>query len=130
MERASSLVRKLSGGMITGEQLALAAWPDAVGRKIALHTHAAKLVRTRLVVEVEDAVWQRQLFSLSKHIVSNLSRALGPGLVDDIEFRIVPRRREPALARASVPTMVDDADSIADPVLRGIYKLSRKKAQA
>src|SRR5215471_2594813 len=68
MERASSLVRKLSASMITSEELALAAWPDAVGKRIAAHTRAAKLVRTRLVVEVEDAVWQRQLFSLSRQI--------------------------------------------------------------
>jgi len=30
-----------------------------------------------------------------------------------------------------VPALVaDDADAIADPVMRGLYKLSRKKAQA
>jgi hypothetical protein len=50
--------------------------------------------------------------------------------VDDLEFRIVPRRREPVMARVSTPGLFDDADAIADPVLRGLYKLSRKKAQA
>jgi hypothetical protein len=110
--------------------MALAAWPDAVGKRIAGHTRAAKLVRTRLVVEVEDATWQRNLFSLSRHILHNLEKALGPGLVDDLEFRILPRRREPVVARSSVPTLLDDADAIADPVLRDLYKLSRKKAQA
>ena len=130
MERASSFVRKLSAGMITAEEMARAAWPDAVGKRIASRTRASKLVRTRLVVEVEDLTWQRQLFSLSRHILSNLHKALGPGIVDDLEFRIIPRRRDPALARTSVPTLFDEADSIADPVLRGLYKLSRKKAQA
>lgn len=130
MERASSFVRRLSRGIITPEEMALAAWPDAVGKRIAGHTRAAKLVRTRLVVEVEDATWQRNLFSLSRHILHNLEKALGPGLVDDLEFRILPRRREPVVARASVPTLLDDADAIADPVLRDLYKLSRKKAQA
>ena len=132
MERASSFIRKLklSGDMITGDELARAAWPEAVGKRIAAHTRAAKLVRTRLVVEVEDVTWQRQLFSLSRHILSNLEKSLGRGLVDDLEFRIIPRRREPVAARASVPGLFDDADAIADPVLRDIYKLSRKKAQA
>jgi hypothetical protein len=132
MERASSFIRKLklSGDMITGEELARAAWPEAVGKRIAAHTRAAKLVRTRLVVEVEDVTWQRQLFSLSRDILFNLERALGRGLVDDLEFRILPRRREPVAARASVPGLFDDADAIADPVLRDLYKLSRKKAQA
>jgi hypothetical protein len=88
------------------------------------------LVRTRLVVEVEDLVWQRNLFSLSRHILFNLQKHLGPGLVEDLEFRIVPRRRQPSVARASVPALLDEADAIADPVLRDLYKLSRKKAQA
>src|ERR1043165_4486873 len=132
MERAGSLIRKLrlSSDVISCEQLALAAWPDAVGKRIATHTRAAKLVRTRLVVEVEDLVWQRNLFSLSRHILFNLQKHLGPGLVEDLEFRIVPRRRQPSVARASVPALLDEADAIADPVLRDLYKLSRKKAQA
>jgi Dna[CI] antecedent DciA-like protein len=132
MERASSLIRglKLSGDVITAEEMACAAWPGAVGKRIAAHTRVAKLVRTRLVIEVEDAIWQRQLFSLCSQILRNLEKTLGHGLVDDLEFRIVPRRREPALARASVATMSDDADAIADPVLRDLYKLSRKKALA
>jgi hypothetical protein len=87
-------------------------------------------VRTRLVVEVEDAIWQRQLFSLSRHILHNIEKALGPGLVDDLEFRIIPRRLEPAMARASVPALLDEADGIDDPILRDLYKISRKKAQA
>jgi hypothetical protein len=133
MERASKLIRglRLSGDVITPEQLCCAAWPEAVGKKIAGHTHPAKLVRTRLVVEVEDRTWQRQLFTLTPHILNNLGKTLGPGLVDDLEFRIVPRRRQPELARQAVPGLLpDEADAIADPVMRGIYKLSRKKAQA
>ena len=133
MERASKLIRglRLSGDVITPEQLCCAAWLEAVGRKIAAHTRPAKLVRTRLVVEVEDRIWQRQLFALTPHILSNLDKTLGRGLVEDLEFRIVPRRREPMVARQATPALfADDADAIADPVMRGLYKLSRKKAQA
>jgi hypothetical protein len=132
MERASKLIRglRLSGEVITPEQLACAAWPQAVGKKIAGHTRAAKLVRTRLVVEVEDHTWQKQLFTLTPHILNNLEKTLGRGLVDDLEFRIVPRRREPELARAAMPALFDEADAISDPVMREIYKQSRKKAQA
>ena len=133
MERASKLIRglRLSGEVITPEQLAFAAWPEAVGKKIASHTRHSKLVRTRLVVEVEDHTWQKQLFALTHHILKNLNDTLGSGLVDDLEFRIVPRRREPEVARQSMPCLfTDDADAISDPVLRGIYKQSRKKALA
>jgi hypothetical protein len=134
MERASKLIRglRLSGEVITPEQLACAAWPEAVGKKIAGHTRAAKLVRTRLVIEVEDHTWQKQLFALTRDILKNLDKTLGRGLVDDLEFRIVPRRREPELARVAIPALfaADDADAISDPVLRDIYKQSRKRAQA
>ncbi|MGB9457581.1 MAG: DUF721 domain-containing protein [Bryobacteraceae bacterium] len=132
MERASKLIRglRLPGGMITEGDLACAAWPQAVGKRIAAHTRAAKLVRRRLVVEVEDQIWQRQLFVLSYHIVRNLERQLGPDVVEDLEFRVVPRRREPQRAAQSTPLTADEADSIADPVLRGLYKASRTRARA
>lgn len=133
MERASKVIRglKLSGEVISAGELACAAWPDAVGKRVATHTRAARLVRNRLVIEVEDAVWQRQMFALSPHILVNLARSLGTGFVEDLEFRVVPRRREPQQARQAVPSLfADDADAIADPVMRRIYKAARKKAQA
>ena len=133
MERASKLLRSLGlpSDTMSLEEMACASWAGAVGRKIASHTRAAKLVRTRLVVEVEDAIWQRQLFALTPHILKNLERSLGSGLVDDLEFRVVPRRREPQRAMAAAAGQsFDEADSIADPVLRGIYRASRKRAQA
>ncbi len=132
MERASKLIQRLrlSSHVIGAEELAIAAWPDAVGKKLAAHTRAARMVRSRLVVEVEDATWQRQLFTLSYQILRNLEKSLGPGLVEDVEFRVVPRRREPQRAQQATPALFDDADRIADPVMRGIYKASRKKAQA
>jgi hypothetical protein len=135
MERASKLIRQLthSGEIITPEQMALAVWPEAVGSKIAPYTRAAKLVRTRLVVEVPDQTWQRQLFSLTHFIVRNMTKALGAGVVEDVEFRVVPRRREPERARRMTPAaapLFDEADAITDSVMRGLYKVSRKKAQA
>lgn len=132
MERASKLIRGLGlRANLSPEELACAAWPQAVGRKIALHTRAAKLVRTRLVVEVEDKTWQRQLFALSRDILKNLEKNLGAGLVEDVEFRIVPRRREPQRAAEAMPGLfADEAAGIEDPVMRSIYKASRKKALA
>ena len=132
MERASRLIPglKLPGEGILAEDLARAAWNQAVGRKIAEHTRAARMVRSRLIVEVEDKTWQRQLFTLTSQILTNLARHLGPGIVQDLEFRIVPRRRGPDRAEHSSPRLGDEADSISDPVLRVIYKASRKKALA
>jgi hypothetical protein len=133
MERASKLIRglKLPGGTLSGEELACAVWPQAVGKKLAAHTRAARLVRTRLIIEVEDVTWQRQLNALSRHMISNLEQILGQGMVDALEFRVVPRRREPQRATAAMPAVfADDATAIADPVMRSIYRAARKKALA
>jgi hypothetical protein len=132
MERASKLIRGLGlpGETITPEEIACAAWAAAVGKKIATHTRPARLVRNRLIVEVEDRVWQRQLFALTSHILRNLEKSLGAGMIEDVEFRVVPRRREPQRADLPVPALFDEADGIADPVLRGIYRTSRAKALA
>src|SRR5512133_756211 len=100
MERASKLIRglRLPGDTLTADELARAAWANAVGKRIAAHTRAARLVRAKLIVEVEDRIWQRQLFALSGQILRNLTKTIGPGLVDELEFKIVPRRREPERA--------------------------------
>jgi predicted nucleic acid-binding Zn ribbon protein len=133
MERASKLIRQLhvAGEPVSNEQVACAAWPQSVGNKIASHTRAARMVRKRLVVEVEDRVWQRQLMTLSPQILSSLERNLGHGVVADLEFRVIPKRREPQRAAASIPLIAaDEADAIADPILRSLYKTSRKRSLA
>jgi predicted nucleic acid-binding Zn ribbon protein len=134
MQRASQIIgnissaskrRKSDDPLIDAEQIACAAWARSVGKKIAQHTRAAKLVRGRLVVEVEDAVWQRNLFTLTKHITSNLEKSLGTGIVTDIEFRIMPPRREPQRATASL--VCDESDLIADPGMRRLYRAARQR---
>lgn len=106
-----------------------AAWKKAVGKRIAEHTRAAKLVRDRLVVEVEDWLWQRNLMGLSRQILSNIEKTVGPGIVADIEFRIMPPRRGPKVATASAAafSLTDEANGIIDPVLRRIYRTKRQK---
>ena len=134
MERASKLIRglRLPCDPISAEELACAAWAEAVGRKIAAHTRAVRMVRTRLVVEVEDKTWQRQLLNLTPFIVCNLQKHLGAGVVDDLDLRVMPRRREPQRAVAAFRNSIDadEANAIADPVLRDLYRASRKKALA
>lgn len=135
MERASKLIRRLGlpGDTLNLEELACSAWPVAVGKRIAAHTRAVRMVRTRLIVEVEDHTWQRQLFALSGQILRNLEKSIGPGAVEDLEFRVVPRKRDPQReTRVAAPLLedADEADAIADPVLRGLYRASRKRAQA
>lgn len=131
MERASKVLGNLSlpEGTVTRESVACCAWAGAVGSKIAAHSRAVRLVRSHLIVEVEDAVWQRQLFILRRQICGKIEESVGAGVVEDIEFRVAPPRLGPKRACHST-THADEADAIADPVLRNLYKASRTRELA
>ena len=132
MERAAkSLARLKLSEAITPEDLARAAWPAAVGKRIASHASAKSLVRDSLIIEVEDAIWRKNLFQLRFQILAKLSEVLGSGVVKDVEFRVPTTRRPPQPAlRLSEKSAIDEADGIADPGMRIVYKQARKKASA
>lgn len=130
MERASRLIGKLTGP-IEVDDLARAAWPMAVGKKVAARTRPFRMVRSRLIVEVEDYIWKKQLLALSPQILRNLERHLGSGIVEDLEFRVTPPRRDVQRAEVAQPSLAfDEADDIADRTMRNLYKMARKKALA
>jgi hypothetical protein len=131
MERAGSLIRKIdrTRKCSSPEQLALAAWPSAVGKKIAVHTRAVGIFDGKLVIEVGDPIWQRQLSTLTGQILRNLERMTGESVVTTIDYRVrrermAPRREERRAGH------FDEAEEISDPVFRLIYKTARKKATA
>jgi predicted nucleic acid-binding Zn ribbon protein len=97
MERAARLIKnsKVSRQVLTEDDLARALWPAAVGKAIAAHTSRIKLVRATLLVEVEDAMWQQQLYRLSSQILDRLRKLTGSDSIKEIEFRIAIPRREP-----------------------------------
>ncbi len=139
MERASRLVRdkNISRELISEEQVVRAIWPSAVGKAISSHTQPAQIVRGTLIVEVEDAIWQRQLNSLSHQIVARVQKSLGNARIIDVEFRIAIPRRQPARVDSRQPDtsttsggVPDEANEIRDVTLKKVYQLSRKKATA
>ena len=136
MERAAKSLANLKlSGKLSGEEIARASWPGIVGKRLARHAVAASLVRDRLVIEVDDAVWQKQLFHLRFQILEKVQEVLGSELVRDLEFRIATPRRGPQQAatlagREPALPKPDESDRIKDPVLRILYKESRKKASA
>lgn len=125
MERAGPVIAKLRGlSGLPAEELALNAWPAAVGKRLAARARAVSLVRTSLIVEVEDAVWQQQLFQLRGPILQKLREVLGAEIVTGVEFRIGSPRRPPQRASAISP----NEDGIVDPVFRLVYAQSKRKA--
>ena len=133
MERASRLMGKLNfpGDSVSSQELVCAAWSLAVGKRIARHARAERMVRDKLIVGVDDAVWGRQLFGMSKMILSRLAESIGMGLVAELEFRVAPAKRGPQRAeRVSTNASQDEADRIEDPGMRSLYIQSRKKETA
>ena len=135
MERAGRLIGKLKipKEVLEPEALARTAWPVAVGRKIAAHARVSRLVRSTLVIECEDSIWQSHLYTLSGQIIGNLQSILGPSVVTSLDFRPMVPRRGPqtatvaAAATAGPAVAPDEADSIPDAVFRHLYKQSRKR---
>lgn len=123
--------------MISPERIACAAWKKAVGKNIALRTRALKMVRTTLVVEVEDELWRKNLWSLRQQILRNLEKSLGPEIVTDVELRIMPprlgpRREVESRLALEPPNGVskDESADIRDPGLRRIYEAARRRETA
>lgn len=135
MNQVNRIIAQWSGAsdVISHERVACATWKKAVGKKVAQHSRALKLVRTSLVVEVEDEIWRNNLWGLRSQILRNLERALGPDIVTALEFRVMPPRLGPqreTVSSFSLQAPVDEADAIADPGLRRIYKAARRRETA
>jgi predicted nucleic acid-binding Zn ribbon protein len=132
MERAGRTLAKMKlPDAVSSQDLAFAAWTSAVGKRVARHAWPKALVRGNLVVETEDAIWQKQLYHLRFQIMPKLLAILGDGIVRDLEFRTATPRRPPQAAQnltGSKPA--DEADRIEDSVFRLVYKQARKKASA
>jgi predicted nucleic acid-binding Zn ribbon protein len=133
MDRAGKFIRglKLGADSLSSEELVRAAWPYAVGSRIAAHARPVSVRRLengpQLVVEVEDDVWQSQLETMTGQILPRLREIAGRENVESIEFRLGVPRRMPQRAGQS-RSVPDEADGIADPILRRVYKTSRKRA--
>lgn len=135
MERAGRLIAKLkpAGRHLNSGEFVIAAWRAAVGHRLATRTRAVALHRNTLIVEVEDDLWRKNLSLLRAQLLKNLSDLLDDQAPAAIEFRIGIPRRPPAsepVFTLSPSRLHDEADRIADPVLRRIYLNSRRKAAA
>ncbi|MBV8827806.1 MAG: DUF721 domain-containing protein [Acidobacteriaceae bacterium] len=134
MQRAARFIKNknVSRELLTDDDLVRGIWTAAVGKAISAHANPSKIVRGTLIVEVEDAIWQKQLYALSSQIVDRVQKLLGTTNVTGVEFRIAIPRRQPGreeLVREQ-PASTDEADRIQDPVLKRVYQISRKRASA
>lgn len=130
MQRAARLLSKIKmqNARLAPEEFAEAVWPAAVGKRLAERTGPVRLYGRKLVVDVEDPVWQKQLAGMSGQILTKVQAAGGPGMFDAIEFRVGAPRRAPRVALAITPAG-DRADGITDPIFRHLYLASRAESE-
>ncbi len=128
MDRAANVLRKLGlGACIPAEELARAAWPHAVGKRVAARTRPVAYADGRLTIEVEDTVWLQHLKTMRGHLLGRLQLIAGKDAIRSLEFLPGVPRREPQRAEAPRPQF-DEADGIEDPSLRRAYKVSRARS--
>ncbi len=104
-------------------------WKTAVGSRIAEHSRVILLRGDVVVVTVDDAVWRSQLHQMRSLLLERLQATSGVEAIGKLELRVSPARRKPK-AETGPLFQQDEADRIADPLLRKIYKSSRRKVQA
>lgn len=96
MERVGRLIARLkSKSALQPDELVAAAWPAAVGKRLAARTRVAGFRDGTVTVEVEDELWQRNLAGLKGQILANMSRLTGLDLARDIRFTLAVPKRPP-----------------------------------
>jgi predicted nucleic acid-binding Zn ribbon protein len=130
MQRAARVLQKvkLPAARLAPEELGEAVWPAVAGKRLASRTGPVRMYGRKMVVEVEDDVWKRQLSAMAGQLLIRLQQVAGPSLVDSLEFRVgLPKRRPPAMSLA-ITAAGDPADGITDPIFRHLYLASREES--
>ena len=81
------------------EAACIAAWKHIVGEALGNHAVPVQLQNKKLVVVVEDNIWQRQLEQMRGQLLFRLNSLLGQTLVKSIELRIDPKTLAKVRAR-------------------------------
>ncbi len=80
------------------EHLAVAAWPQVVGRLVGAHTWPERVRDGVLTVGTDSPAWAQELHMRKAELLAGLAAQVGQGVVKDIRFRS-GRRRPPHPAR-------------------------------
>ena len=131
MDKALRLLGKLKNKVVSEEELARSAWRAAVGERIEGHARFRELVRDRIVVEVDDLVWQGQMTTLERQILGKLNRLVGKVIARQIEYRVaIPRLKPQAATEVDFQLELKhpEARKISDPGLRRVYLNSKRRA--
>lgn len=122
------ILARAGGNADLTETAAKIAWRRVAGEGLREHAVPMRLHDGSLVVSVADAVWQKQLQTMSAEMIFRVNKVLGQKVIDRIEFRIDPgslsrgkRGPSSATSRSAAPlppSVVSSAAEIQDTELR------------
>jgi hypothetical protein len=105
------------------------AWEHIVGKPLALRTRPISVIGKRLVVEVPDTAWRRQLVRYEGAFVDRIRHLLGDDAITGLDWKVnaaldmaaqpEPQRKPPQ--RELDPTIREAASSIQDEELRELF---------
>ena len=90
------------------EAAALVAWKHGVGEGLQNHAIATKLNAGTLIVEVRDAIWQKQLRTMKEQLLFRVNSVLGQAIVKDIELQVNPQVAFAAQPKSDEPREIAD----------------------
>lgn len=92
MEPLFGAIPKVLGEIVpnacVNSAVVFAAWSRCAGDLLKMRTAPVNFTANRLVIAVEDKIWQRNLEDLSPKMLVKLNMSLGQGTVKFIEFRV------------------------------------------
>ena len=80
------------------EEAPMLAWPVVCGPDVAARTRALEFHEGRLIVEVPDQTWQRQLSAFTPRYIAGFEEIIGP-VVKKVEFQVSGKRPTPTNER-------------------------------
>jgi len=137
------LLRKQPDRQFPVEDLVRANWSNLMGEHIAARTRVCRLLKDRLVVDVADANWQRQLARMQAQLVDRINQFLGRAAIVGLDLRVDaaiarsagagrapvdgPPRKGPGQAAAIEQDLAQAAEAIPDPELRELFLRTSRK---
>ncbi|MFN2530372.1 MAG: DUF721 domain-containing protein [Pyrinomonadaceae bacterium] len=84
------ILRAIGDAPEVTEAAVIAAWKHASGEGLRKQAVAVAYQEKTLVVAVADAVWQKQMASMTRQLAFRMNQILGQPLVSRIELRVQP----------------------------------------
>jgi hypothetical protein len=103
-----TVLRAAGASHEVAEAAALAAWKHGIGEGLQNHAVATKLEANILIVEVRDAIWQRQLGTMKEQLLFRVNSVLGQAIVKNIELRVNPKAVIVTQPKKSEPPEIPD----------------------